>query len=118
MRRVTVGDSLAAARVLTVVPLRHQGWVILRLFCEAARADAHRRKTGRCHPVWGDGTLMTAALRRQPPPEPPLENAAFRAALIAVLGHVGYPQADNAQVAVAGSKLRLTAEVPSPDTWQ
>ncbi|OOY12605.1 hypothetical protein BMG00_01780 [Thioclava marina] len=36
----------------------------MRLFDEAHAADLYRKRLGRLHPIWGDGTLMAAALGR------------------------------------------------------
>lgn len=44
------------------------------MLVEAASADDWRRRTGRVHPRWGDGTLMSAALRRPSANEPPLSD--------------------------------------------
>ncbi len=61
---------------------------------------------------------MAAALKRRPPPEPPLEDPAFRAALIVVLGQLGYPLAQDRQVGVAGSSASRAAEISSPHSVQ
>lgn len=52
---------------------------------EAVRARAHLARTGRAHPIWGDGSLMTVALRRRPAGEPPLNDATFCRCLSSVL---------------------------------
>ena len=51
------------------------------MLAEADAADAWRLRTGRMHPIWGNGTLMAAALRRAAAPEPPLHDRAYCAAL-------------------------------------
>ena len=48
-----------------------------QLICKARWADVFRRHCGRAHPVWGDGSLMTAALASAPPPEPRLDDADY-----------------------------------------
>ena len=77
MRRVTHGDAISAARVLLRVPGRRREWVLARMLREAGRADKWVRATGRAHPLWGDGSLMAAALRRQPVSEPSLDDAGY-----------------------------------------
>ena len=89
MRPVLMGDAIAAARAMAAAPPARRGWVLCRMCREASRAEARRRATGQMHPRWGDGSLMSAALRRPCRAEPGLEDAAYREALIAVLERVG-----------------------------
>lgn len=72
-----LGDVTAAAAALCVVPPGRRGWVLARMMREAVSADAHRARFRRAHPIWGDGSLMTAALRRHPLPEPGLDSADY-----------------------------------------
>ncbi len=58
MRRVLAGDVLALARVVSA---EGQG-AAARLLDEADAADRHRRRLGRCHPAWGNGSLMSRCL--------------------------------------------------------
>jgi hypothetical protein len=85
VRQVLHGDVVAAARVLCVVPEAARPALLERLLDEAHWADLYRKRTGRAHPVWGDGTLMTAALRRDPPPEPTLSDRRYCGCLVQVL---------------------------------
>lgn len=85
MQPVWLGDAAAAARVLRERPEASWPWVLARMLAEARRAFAHHRALGRPHPRYGDGSLMAAALRRNPEPAPRLEDARFRRALMAVL---------------------------------
>lgn len=85
MLPLTTGDALAAARALFPHAPSRRPWVFARLCAEAHRAAAARDRSGRMHPRWGDGSLMAAALRRDPPGEPPLNDPDFRACLILVL---------------------------------
>ncbi|TNF13507.1 MAG: hypothetical protein EP320_08995 [Rhodobacteraceae bacterium] len=64
MRRAREGDLLAAARVATLWPEAERHGRLMRLFDEAHTADLYRKRLGRLHPIWGDGTLMAAALGR------------------------------------------------------
>jgi len=77
MRPVLHGDVVAVARVLYAQPLCERGLVLKRLIKAAAWADGFRRATGRMHPVWGDGSLMTVALAGKPPPEPRLDDVEY-----------------------------------------
>ena len=67
-------DAVAAARVLLRHPRERRPWVLHRMLAEAVNADSWRRRTGRVHPRWGDGTLMAVALRRPAADEPPLSD--------------------------------------------
>lgn len=69
MRPVLIGDVLAAARVLRDLPEEARGVELARLLAEADLADRIRKRTGRAHPRYGNGSLMAAALARQPGPE-------------------------------------------------
>lgn len=72
MRAVMHGDVVAAARALYAHPEDARLDLIERLLLQARRADRFRRETGRVHPFWGDGSLMSAALGLKPGPEPKL----------------------------------------------
>jgi len=74
MRRVLHGDVVAAARVLLATAPERRPGLLGRMLREADAADAHRRATGRAHPVWGTGSLMSAALARTRAPEPYLDD--------------------------------------------
>ena len=85
MRRPRAGCAIAAARVLRAVPSGRRGWVLARMLAEARRAAAAGR-SGRAVPRWwGHGSLLEAALRRRPGPEPALDDPEFRDCVIAVL---------------------------------
>ncbi|OOY28623.1 hypothetical protein BMI90_08175 [Thioclava sp. L04-15] len=64
MRRAREGDLLTAARVATLWPEAERHGRLMRLFDEAHAADLYSKRPGRPHPIWGDGTLMAAALGR------------------------------------------------------
>ncbi len=89
MRRPALGDAAVLARVLIKAPLNRWPWVLARILEEARKADAHRLGTGRPHPLWGDGSLMAAGLRRGAFAEPFLDDARYRWALILVLVALG-----------------------------
>lgn len=63
MRPVTPTDLMAAARVLLAVPARlrvAEAYVLIR---HTRIADDFRRDTGRLHPGFGNGTLLSLALQ-------------------------------------------------------
>ncbi len=77
MRRVLYGDVRAAARAMLAVPQDARGPLLVRLFAEADCADAHRLATGHAHPVFGTGSLMSAALAHAVMREPYLDDPAY-----------------------------------------
>lgn len=86
MRNMLIGDALAAARALCRVAPERRLRRLFRMCWEADRANAYRLRTARMHPIWGDGSLMAAALRRKPVLAGSLDDPEFRTALILVLG--------------------------------
>lgn len=69
MRPVTQTDLCAAAKVLLCTPEAARAAEARRLIHHARAADAYRRATGRVHPRFGNGTLLSVALtqpRRDP----------------------------------------------------
>lgn len=77
MREPLHGDAVSVARVLLGARPDRRPWVLARLIREAELAHRHFRRLGCAHPLWGDGSLMTAALRRCPLPEPALNRADY-----------------------------------------
>jgi len=84
MRRVLHGDVVAAARVLLAAPPPGRARLLARMLKEAEAADAHRRRTGRAHPLWGTGSLMSAASPRRRAREPYLDDPDYAACLAMV----------------------------------
>jgi hypothetical protein len=84
MRPVMHGDVVAAARVLYGEGESQRAITLERLLTQARRADRYRRETGRVHPFWGDGSLMSAALMRDPPGEPTMADEDYCACLAQV----------------------------------
>ena len=85
MRRMHYADVAAAARaLLTVRPCERPG-LCMRLIRQAQCADAHRRETGKAHPLWGSGALMEVARCHKLPPEPGFEDKDYLDAFRLVL---------------------------------
>lgn len=84
MRRVLYGDVTAAARALLAAPAGGRDRLLTRLMAEADAAEAHRRATGRVHPLWGTGSLMSAALAHAVAPEPRLDDPDYAACMALV----------------------------------
>jgi len=62
LRTITHGDVAAAAHAIAAVPAVRRAEILHRLLDKADAADRFRRRHGRAHPLWGNGTLMAAAL--------------------------------------------------------
>ena len=73
----THNDLMAVARLMRSKPREMRRWVMVRVLDEACAASHWVTETKTCHPVWGDGTLMSAALRRGCPPGYGLDDAEY-----------------------------------------
>ena len=82
MRRLLIGDLLAAARVLAPVAPAGRGRVMDRLLREAHAAHLYAKRFGRDHPLWGNGSLMARALRE---PAADLASARLQLALLGLV---------------------------------
>lgn len=92
MRGLGYSDMIVAARWL--IGLKEAAWdeTMQDLLCSAHAADLYRKRLGRVHPLWGNGSLA-ARVRLQDqrwilPPEPFLSDRRFFAALCAVMDGV------------------------------
>jgi hypothetical protein len=61
MRPILHGDLVAAARVICPLPSATRKQALQGLLERADAADRFRKRTGRAHPLWGNGSLMGAA---------------------------------------------------------
>ena len=84
-RRNLYSDVAATARAVLAVPPPHRADFCLRLIREAQTADAFMQETGRAHPVWGTGSLMDVARRRELAAERGFDDAAYCQAVRLVL---------------------------------
>lgn len=86
MRGLTHGDVVAAASLLRIRPRETWDATIDRLLDQAHAADAYRKRLGRIHPRWGNGSLMSAVLCETTVwPEQRLSDTDYVEALAAVL---------------------------------
>lgn len=120
MQEVLIEDVLNAAAAIADLPPPRRHWVAMRMVAEAAAADKYRRKTGRAHPRWGDGSLMTAARRRPCAASRRLTSAGFRRALCQVIEMLGviYPDAQETHIGCVGSASRRPVAISSPQSVQ
>ncbi|WP_449284308.1 DUF7742 family protein [Lutimaribacter marinistellae] len=77
MLPVLHGDVSAAARALLRAPVDGRGRLCRRMIGEAAQACAHVRKTGSLHPLYGNGSLMSAARKRELADEPSFDDPEY-----------------------------------------
>ena len=85
MRPVLHGDVSNAARVLLNVQQMLRADLCARMIQEADAADAFARREGRLHPLWGNGSLMSAARKRILADEPSFDDADYCACFELVL---------------------------------
>lgn len=64
MRALAPADISAAARVLLRLPEAVRAEAMARMVGEAEAADRYRKRLGRAHPLWGNGTLEAVARAR------------------------------------------------------
>ena len=60
MRPLHIMDLCAAARVLLHIPVPERNNFAYNLVQNAHNADKYRKRLGKRHPSWGDGTLSGA----------------------------------------------------------
>lgn len=120
MRRTLHGDVISAARVLVGVPPERRRWVLERLFREAEHASRFVQQNARMHPIYGDGSLLAAALRRCPASEPWLDNADYCSCLVLVFeAHCSksfQPRAQETQTGTVGSNSSRAKAISSPQS--
>ncbi|MBI1217485.1 MAG: hypothetical protein GC186_02965 [Rhodobacteraceae bacterium] len=85
MRQVLMGDVIAAARVLLADDPPHRPVLLGRMIHQAEQADHYRKRLGRNHPDWGNGSLMAAAGVWPQAPEPFLSDPDYLDCLDMVL---------------------------------
>ncbi|OYX44346.1 MAG: hypothetical protein B7Z02_06240 [Rhodobacterales bacterium 32-67-9] len=82
MRTITHGDVTVAARVVRGRPAVAQRRMVLGFLDRAHAADLFRKRFGRAHPFWGNGSLMGAVLSDvRAMPEPFLSDTSYLEAL-------------------------------------
>lgn len=95
-------DLLVTARALLGVPAPSRPGLLRRIMDEADWAQRHRARFRRPHPLWGDGSLRGAAMRRVLARERSLDDPEF----CAVLAEVLLALAGRRQLAVSGRGAR------------
>ena len=122
MRPVLPGDLSAAARALLTVPSCARPSLAHSLLEQAEAADRYRRREGRAHPLWGNGSLQSAALARRVSPEPCLDDPEYLDCQIAVLEALRlgapHPAAHSTQSRAVGSSASRPSAISSPQSSQ
>ncbi|MEX0307544.1 MAG: hypothetical protein AB3N12_09175 [Ruegeria sp.] len=77
MRPLLHGDICAAARALLAAPQPDRDQLSTVMIAEAELADQHVARTGRLHPVYGNGSLMAAARSRLLADEPNFDDLQY-----------------------------------------
>ncbi len=77
MRPVLHGDLSSAARALLAAPHPSRTRLCVQMIAEAELADAHVQKTGRLHPLYGNGSLMATARTRVLADEPGFDDVQY-----------------------------------------
>lgn len=86
MRSITHGDAVAAASALVRLPAACWERQLDAYLRRADAADRYRKRFGRFHPRWGNGSLIGAVLCDTPVwPEPRLSDPLYAEALVTVL---------------------------------
>ena len=85
MRPVLHGDVSSAARVLLRVPQINRKSVCNKMINEAVAADKHVRCYGKLYPLFGNGSLMSAARKRILADEPGFDDLDYCACFEMVL---------------------------------
>ncbi len=81
MRRVLHGDVSAVACVLYPLQKSDRAGLLASLFAQADAAEIYRTRHRGLHPVWGDGSLMSAALAYPHTSEPFLDDPDYAACM-------------------------------------
>lgn len=121
MRPVLPGDVSAAARVLLPVPAEARYATARRLIDEACAADLYRRRHGRAHGRWGNGTLMASAHGHPKGREISFDDPDFldcQLRVIEALIDHSEPEAQPIQRTAAGSNSRRFMAIASPHSSQ
>ena len=124
MRAVVHCDLVAAARYLLPLPELARRSACRRLISSTHAADRYRRRTGRAHQLWGDGSLNSAARKHPLAQEPGLWCSDYCACLEMVLHELGrwrlsrQPEAQGRHNVIDGSNSSRFTAISSPQSAQ
>lgn len=89
MRSATLGEIGLLARVLMTLPPDRRWSAARQIVAEVKTAETHLRLTGRCHPAFGDGSLMSRCLSLSPSAEPLASDRDFLSSVIIACREIG-----------------------------
>lgn len=98
MRPILHGDAVAAALALSTLPKPARSGAMAEMLARAGAADAYRKRFGRAHPRWGDGSLMALARQHPLPPEPTLDEVGYCLCLALVFQSIAAWRAEKARL--------------------
>ena len=89
MRGLAHSDLVMLARRLLGLPEATWEGTVRQMLDRAHTADLYRKRKGRAHPLWGNGSLSAAVMAQgRVPPEPFLSDRRYVAALGAAIDGV------------------------------
>lgn len=122
MKPLIYNDVLAAVSVVSALSPRDRRKAIRTLLVEAELAHAYVRSFHSAHPVFGDGSLMTAALRHPTKGDVRFATEQGRSAWLCVLDavqrHCAQPDAQLMQRVTVGSNSSRFSAIFSPQSSQ
>lgn len=86
MRTILIGDIIAAARAILVLPAAEQGCFLHVMLGQAHAAHLFHKHKKRPHPKWGNGSLMARVNEEPQVQEPFASDLAYLQALQKVIG--------------------------------
>jgi len=107
MLTVLIGDVMATARVLRAVDAKAAPQLLDRMLAEAHAAHLYRKRTGRAHPVWGNGSLMARAGAFGPGFDLPMSDARHLACMALVIERLAARLAGREAAPSAASPRRV-----------
>ncbi|WP_194295022.1 DUF7742 family protein [Profundibacter amoris] len=107
MRPVLHGDVVAAALVLLRLPVSARTDAMRDMLEQAAAADLYRKRLGKGHPAWGNGSLMAVAMRWDRASEPFLDDPDYCRCLITVFSELLAWRSERAMFSRKRRKCRL-----------
>ena len=88
MRRLLLGDVIAAARALLVLPADQRKGLLDAMIHQADAAHRFFKRYSRPHPKWGNGSLMARANLLPQVAEPFASNIDYLQAIQLVIGGI------------------------------
>lgn len=101
MRPFALPDLNMAARVLLTMPEGERPKAMRRLIRQAEAADWYRKRLGRAHPLWGNGSIEAVARSQKMVPPQQFSNTDYLACMALALRLVVEHRRANLRVALS-----------------